>query len=339
MKNWMFYKILTLYILRTFAIRFFIVVFFASILVGLIDLASSNQFTLFNFFSNLGRVFNFAFFISSAWTIISMQKTREFVAVQVCTVSTLKIALIFFFFALLFSIFYIFVYNKVILQKTYPHQTPNTLYLNHFAFNTNIGNGNYTLLLLKAVNFNTQTQTLSFRNGDLVDFKEGKFTLYKPLVGDKIISEDNTLKMAKNQVQIEYNFNTLSKYFKESADKNSFQSIIQKIQLALEFKNAGLYNRKLEVDIFEEMQSLISFFHMILISLLFFANMPPRNPVLMRFFSATMTVATIYIINIILIGVISKLATLNSVLILAPSIIIFLIMFVIFMTKNITSKI
>jgi lipopolysaccharide export LptBFGC system permease protein LptF len=264
-----------------------------------------------------------------------MQKTREFIATQICTVSTFKIILIFFYFTLIFCIFYIFIYNKVILQKTYPSKNPNSLYLSQFAFNANAGGETYQILLLKSANLNLKTQTLSFKNGDLINFKEGKLELYKPLLEDKITSENNILKMEKNQLEIEYNFNTLVKYFKEIADKNSFQSIIQKIQLVLEFKNVSLNNRKLEVDIFQEIQGLISFFNMILISFIFFSNMPPRSPVLMRFFSASLTVATIYIINIILIGIISKLPTLNSVLILTPSVIIFLIIFAIFITKKI----
>ena len=327
-------KILTSYILKVFIVRFVIVVFFASILVSLIDFAVSGSINSFSFLLNLSRIFTFAFFVSSAWAIVSMQKTREFIMLQVCTISPFKIIGIFFLFNLLFSLFYIFVYDEILMQKFYPKTNTKNLYLSKFSVYVGGSKNDYEILSINKVNFNDEKKIFHFTSGDFFSFENGKFMAHKTLEKDTITADNDFIFIPKNKIQLKYNFDTLSKYFKEMTQKESFQPFLSKVKLALEFEKSKLENRKIKLEIFEQIQIIISFFYMTFISFLFFSHIPPRSPILSRFFFAICFLATVYIINMILMGWVRQFSVLNPALILTPSVIIFLTMIGFFTLKK-----
>jgi lipopolysaccharide export LptBFGC system permease protein LptF len=320
------FKILTSYIIKTFFVRFLVILTFAGILTSLIDVSSTGSFSALNVVTSFGKIFSFAFFISSAWTLILMQKTREFIILQVCSLSTFKILLKFFAFNLIFCLFYFFVYDGYIIKNLHTKPKESRFFLPTFSVYNKISdgsNGSFQFLVINSVLFDEKKQSFSFKDGDFFQFQEGKFQKYIELKKDIILRQENLLVLNNNEIEMLYNFDTLAKYFKENINKKAFKTFFEKVNLVREFNKYNLENRKLKLEIFEELQNAISFFQMTLLAFLFFSYIPPRSAFISRFFMAICVISTIYIVNLILIGWIKQFEILSPSLMLAfPSFIL-----------------
>ena len=325
-------KIINYYALKVFIIKFCTILFFATSLAAIIEVAATvGNFKPFDFFLNLGNIFSFTFFISSLWTIISLQRTREFIIFQVSTLSTIKIIKIFFSFIFCFSLFFLFVYNGVFLRHLSAKKDQTSIFLPQIEiYNKFEGECNYELLFLKNITFKSPEKTFLFSSGDLIIFKDCKFLEHKLLVADLIKSENNELFFSAQNLKIKYNFETFAKYFEEQFDSKAFKTFYQKLKLIQEFKAQNISSHALQTSVVESLQTVLSFFYMTLVSFLFFAKIPPRGAIIARLLASICLVATIYIVNMILIAAIKQVNIFNPILILIPSLtFIFIILFII----------
>jgi lipopolysaccharide export LptBFGC system permease protein LptF len=336
-ENFLKIKLIDVYIFRTFFIKFLVVLIFATFLGGLIEIASSfGKFNMLKFFLNVEEIFSFVFFISSAWVIIQFQKTREFIIMQSSTFSVIKIFSVFMVFAMIWSLFYLFVYNglflKNISEKSDDYQILNKLEI----YNQLQKPCDYNVFIFKSIGMNHKLKSFRFATVDMLNFTDCKFTDYKTLENGKILNSDNQVNIIteKLNVQTHYNYNVFASYFQEKLDTKSFKTFFERLHLKKNFKKFNVDYRNIEIEIMKTLQKILSFFYTIAISFLFFAKIPPRGKIIIKFFISICFMACIYIINIIISSYVEKSILLNPIFIITPSIILFFtILFILIFKK------
>ena len=336
-ENFLKIKLIDVYILRTFFTKFLVVLIFATFLGGIIEIASSlGKFNTFHFFLNLEEIFSFVFFISSAWVIIQLQKTREFIIMQSSTFSVIKIFSVFMVFATIWSLLYLFIYNgfflKKISEKSNDYQTLNKLEI----YNQLEKPCDYNVFIFKSIAMDQKLQYFNFANVDILNFTDCKFSDYKVLKDGKILNSDNQVKIIsqQNTFQTQYNYNVFASYFQEKLDKKSFKTFFETLQLKKNFKKFNVDYRNIEIEIMKTLQKILSFFYTIAISFLFFAKIPPRGKIIVKFFTSICFMACIYIVNIIISSYVEKAVLLSPIFIITPSVILFFtILFILIFKK------
>ena len=316
------FTIINKYLLKNFFIKLIIVLTLFICFGILIEFVSKvNKFDFFKFLTSFEKVFGFIFFITTAWFAISLQKSREFTAILTSGISSLKIAFLISFGILIFSFFYIFIYDGIIL-KTLSKNNQNTVFLNRVEIYNNEGDCDFKIILFDNIYY--QNDEFVFKEGDVIGFKDCKFNFHSNFREGEVVKTESGILISDSTqtLNLNYNFKIFKSYFEEQVQNKSFKTIIAKVFILKDFIKYKISGRSLTLEIMDFLQNIFSFLYMSLLAFAFFAKIPPRSEVILKIFYAGLMAAVIYITNMIALSYIKQITLLNPIFILLPSFII-----------------
>lgn len=341
-------KILNIYILKVFLIRFICVLMSITLLLFLGEgISWGVKLNLFRFANNISEILNFVFFITTVWTLVTFHKSRELIIFQTTSFSNLKILRIFINFAFIVSVFYLTIYQGMILKALSRHFSGEGSLSMFNVFNEE-KECKYNLFLLSEVqNINNN---IFFKKGELLEFNECKlinfFSVKEGKIGASLNGNGITVngnfmlldRISMETKKYEYPLEVLIKYFNENIDSKSYKTFYESIKLVFQFKKFNIQTRTMEIFILETFHKITSFFYMILIAFVFFSHFPPRGKLIWRFSIASTVVACVHITISIIFSLIKQSDFLSPYLMILPSLIVIIVALLATVFTEITFK-
>jgi lipopolysaccharide export LptBFGC system permease protein LptF len=320
-------RLLSFYIFFFFIKKFILASVFGAFLALMIEFVyDPSSITLFNLLSSYNKSLPFLFFISSAWTLIAFNQSNELISFQSHKISLFKISLIFLTFVFLFSLFYVFVYNGLLLPLASKQNKVANATLGQFSIYNKTDECNYNIIIFNHLNRGEDGE-FKFHRGEFASFKNCKFHEYRNLRSDIIQNQAGLVFLKESNIIINYQFSLLQNTYAEQVNKKSFKTFYHKIKLIREFENFNITNVELKQEVFDFIAQIISFFYMVLLSFAFFSLLPPRGMLFVRFFFSICTLMTIYLINLIITSWLIQTKILNPVIFFAFPALILLLLF------------
>lgn len=328
-------KIINKYLIKLFFIKLLIVLsLFISFGILIEFISKIGNFNLFFFLLSFEKVFGFVFFITTSWLLISLQKTREFMALLTSSFSSFKANAVITCCIIFFCIVYIFIYDGILLKKLSTNNQ-NALSLSKIEIYNKEKLCDFEVILFDEIKY--QNDEFDFEEADIINFQDCNLKSHTNLIQGSITKDDDKISIQTKQqnITLNYDFKIFKSYFEEQVKNKSFKSIIQKILLYKDFLKYNIQSRTLNIEIMDFVQNILSFFYMSLLSFIFFSKIPPRSEVLFKIFYSTLVASIIYILNMIVLSYIKQLSILNPIFIILPSFIIISIQIIILIYKKV----
>lgn len=329
------FGILNKYLMKEFFVKLFIVyTIFLGFGILIEFITKVGKFEAFSFFLNFEKALSFIFFINTTWFLLSLQKSRELISILTSGISTFKIISLVSFCIFIFSIFYILIYDGILLKKL-SNNHKGDLFLSEFELYHKESTCNFDLIFFDEIYYSKDK--FYFNQADVVSFQDCKMKSHINFVTGELNENQNTITIqdAVNTFSLGYNFDILKASFENKMQTKSFKTIINKIELMLTFIKHNIQSGSLGIDIIDFFQVIISFFYMALLSFVFFIKIPPRSEILFKIFFSFLAMAVLYILNMILTNYIKQISIINPILILVFGFIVIAIEIIMLIAKKV----